>query len=283
MLIKASLEDVEKYGELAYSLALQPEKSGYPTYCDGIKTKPDFFTAARKAAGGENAELLLFYLNGQFEGWISYYWIPEDKYIQTDGFAINHGAAQALAELLDRIGEALPGYTAYLGFPGENREAAVFLEARGCKCIEQAWNHSFFFENYRPAEHEDCVERISRMNFHKFRAVYHAPPETYWNCDRIFDSIDEWTIFVYDRADSPAAAVFLTGNGGYYEIYGMEFADDAFQEDICRALLTASLNACRRMGGKYLTYFCGERERRVLSEMGFRCVGRYVLYTTPIG
>ncbi|MFQ9394043.1 MAG: hypothetical protein ACLR2E_07990 [Lachnospiraceae bacterium] len=49
MLIKATLEDIKKYGEFAYSLALNPAKSCYPTYADGIKTKTDFFKAAEGA------------------------------------------------------------------------------------------------------------------------------------------------------------------------------------------------------------------------------------------
>ena len=53
MLIKATLEDIKKYGEFAYSLALNPAKSCYPTYADGIKTKTDFFKAAEGAIAKE--------------------------------------------------------------------------------------------------------------------------------------------------------------------------------------------------------------------------------------
>ena len=49
MLIKATPEDIKKYGEFAYSVALNPKKSCYPTYADGIKTKTDFFKAAERA------------------------------------------------------------------------------------------------------------------------------------------------------------------------------------------------------------------------------------------
>ncbi len=28
----------------------------------------------------------------------------------------------------------------------------------------------------------------------------------------------------------------------------------------------------------YMTYFCGEDEKLVLSKLGFKCVGQYVLY-----
>ncbi len=79
----------------------------------------------------------------------------------------------------------------------------------------------------------------------------------------------------------PAAAVFFTGGSGYYEIYGTSFADGAFRDDIFRALMTAALGECASLGAKYLTCLCGDDERRVLPELGFRCVGQYVLKVYP--
>ena len=278
MLIKATVEDVQKYGEFAYSIALNPEKSCYPTYADGIKTKADFFNAAERAVAKETSELLLFSIDGNFEGWISYYWIPEDKYLQLNGFNVNRGAEQALTELIEIIETKFTGYTAYFGFPGDNLDAINFLAEHGFRCIEQDWNHSFFFDEYTADEYSPYVEKVSRHNFDKFRVVYHADPETYWNADRIFETVDDWTILVYNQADKPIATVFLTGDDGYYEIYGSEFADGVFHEGVFRELLTASLGECKRLDAKYMTYFCGEDEKPVLSELGFKCVGQYVLY-----
>lgn len=96
MLVQATPEDVKTYGELAYRLALDPAKSGYPTYADGIKTRADFFRAAERAVTDETAELLLFCAEGKVEGWISFYWIPEDRYLQLIGFQINRNMRQAL-------------------------------------------------------------------------------------------------------------------------------------------------------------------------------------------
>lgn len=278
MLIKATVEDIQKYGEFAYSIALNPEKSCYPTYTDGIKTKADFFNAAERAIAKETYELLLFSIGENVEGWISYYWIPEDKYLQLYEFNINRGAEQALAELIEIIETKFIGYTAYFGFPGDNLDAVNFLAEHGFRCIEQDWNHSFFFDGYTTDAYSSCVEKVSRHNFDKFRMVYHADPETYWNADRIFETIDDWTIFVYNHADVPAAAVFLNGDDNYYEIVGLEFADGVFHEGMFRELLTASLGECKRLDVKYMTYFCGEDEKPILSELGFKCVGQYVLY-----
>lgn len=238
----------------------------------------NFFKAAERAIAKETYELLLFGIDGKVEGWISYYWIPEDRYLQLYEFNINRGTKQALAELLKTIETKFAGYTAYFGFPGDNQEAIHFLSEHGFQCIEQDWNHSFFFDGYTAKEHDDCIEKIFRYNFDKFRRVYHEDPDTYWNADRIFETIDDWTIFVYNQADQPIAAVFLTGKDGYYEIYGSEFADEVFNESVFRELLTASLSECKRLDAKYMTYFCAEDEKSVLGELGFQCVGQYVLY-----
>lgn len=278
MLCKATAEDIRNYGELAYRLALNPAKSCYPTYADGIKTKADFFAAAEAAVAAETSELLLFHMDGIVEGWISYDWIPEDNYLQLTGFNIRRGAQQALTELLEQIGQSFSEYTAYFGFSGDNHDAIRFLTEHGFRCIERDWNHSFFFTGYMAGENHPCVQKISRQNFNQFRAVYHAEPETYWNADRIFEALDDWTIFVYNQAETPLAAIFLTGKDGYCEIYGSAFADGVFREGAFRELLTASLNACKRLGANSLTYFCGEDERAVLRKLGFQCVGQYVLY-----
>lgn len=278
MLIKATVDDIKKYGDFVYQLALDPTKSCYPTYADGIKTKEDFFHAAEHAITKETYELLLFHIGENLEGWISYYWIPDDKYFQLTAFNINHGTEQALAELIEIIETKFSEYTVYFGFPGDNMDAIKFLAEHGFRCIEQDWNHSFFFDEYTANEYSPCVEKVTRHNFDKFRMVYHADPETYWNADRIFEMIDTWTIFVYNQGDAPMAAVFLHGDDNYYEIVGLEFVDGVFDEDMFRELLKASLGACKRLGAKYMTFFCGEDEKAVLNELSFQCVGQYVLY-----
>lgn len=282
MLIKASIEDVVKYGELVYSLTLDPAKSSYPTYADGIKTKADFLRAAQQSAAGEMSELLLFRVGTAVEGWISYFWIPEEKYLQLTSFSVCHGTQQALAELLDMLESRFPGYTAYFGYPADNRDAAVFLTGHGFQCIEQAWNHSFFFDGYTPEERSPRVETITRKNFQKFRAIYHPDAETYWNADRIFDALDRWMVFVYSPAASPTAALFLTGDNGHFEIYGTAFSREGFDKAALRELLAAALDECKCAGAKYLTYLCPDREKPVLARLGFLCVGQYVLYVKDL-
>ena len=282
MLIKATLDDVEKYCDFVYGIALDQTRSCYPTYADGIKTKGDFIANSRKGVTQNEWELLLFSKGGTVEGWLQYYWIPQDHYLQLYSCNINRGTEQALAELLALLKERFPGYTLYFGFPGLNTNAVNFLLENGFKRIEENWNNSFFFDSFNLFPDDARITRIDRDNFEDFRAVYKPDDDTYWNCDRILEQIEQWIILVYYNENCPVGTVSLQGSGEYYEIFGIEFAGGGYREDIYRALLEAALNHCKRMGAKYLTYFCEEDTLEVVLAMGFQCVGKYLCYIKAI-
>lgn len=283
MLTKATLEDVERYCDLAYSLATDQTRSCYPTYADGFKTKADFISAARRDVAEENRELLLFSLNGTVEGWIGYYWVAEDRYLQLVACNIRQGTRQALAELLALLPKRFPGYSLHFGFSADNTEAIRFLQENSFRCIEDDWNYSFFFDSYVPRPEDAHISRITRDNYGDFRAVYGQDDgDTYWNCDRILEHFDRWTIFAYYEDAKPVGAIFLRdGSSVYPEICGVVF-DGGYREDAYRELLTAALNHCKGAGAKHMTFICEEEVRSVVQELGFRCVGRYVCFAKTI-
>ena len=278
MLTKAVLDDVEKYCDFVYAIALDQRKSCYPTYADGIKTKEDFIANARRGVSQDEWELMLVSIDGTVEGWVQYYWIPQDHYLQLSSCNINRGTEQALVELLALLEERFLGYTLYFGFPGLNTEAVNFLRENGFQCIEESWNYTFFFDSFNLLPDDTRIARIDRDDFEDFRAVYKPDHDTYWNCDRILEQIEQWIILIYYNNNSPVGTVFLQGCGEYYEIFGIEFADGGYREDIYRALLASALNHCKREGAKYLTYFCEEDTREVVQDLGFKCVGKYLCY-----
>lgn len=68
MLKKLQERDFDRYVDFAYELALDMTKSGYPTYADGIKTKDDFITRARRAFSRDTEGILLFERDGTTAG-----------------------------------------------------------------------------------------------------------------------------------------------------------------------------------------------------------------------
>lgn len=94
-------EEFEKYAEYAYSLALDMSRSSYPTYADGIKTREDFMSKAKRGISGDpNTEILLFESKGSVKGWIHFYVYPEEKAIYFYSFCTEENAKEAVNEFL---------------------------------------------------------------------------------------------------------------------------------------------------------------------------------------
>lgn len=70
MLRSCSISEFEKNIDFAYGPATDLTKSGYPTYCDGVKTKEMFVERSLKTFGRENEQILLFEIEGEAQGLI---------------------------------------------------------------------------------------------------------------------------------------------------------------------------------------------------------------------
>ncbi len=273
-------QEYEKYAGFVYELALDQTKSGYPTYCDGIKTKEMFMERARKAFLSDTECILLFEYEGVVEGWIHYYYFPEDNYLSTESFNINLHTEQALQEFLELVQEKFKGYELFLGYPKQNKKAIAFLLAHGFECIEEDYNNSVFLSEYEPIRISDKVVSITRDNYQYFRALHsNLEGDMYWNSDRIYSDIDNWIIFAKIKDNEADGCVyFMTADDGWFEIFGIDFKDNVFDPVLFRELLGKALNVAKELGGKYMTFFCDEEGEETVMKLGFKCVGGYVCY-----
>lgn len=267
--------------DFAYELSLDLTRSGYPTYCDGIKTRQDFIDDVRKTFSRPDKKGLLFIRDGQTEGLIAFDCLEEDRYLHPYIFSIRRDTAAALAEFVDYCRERWPGFTLDLGFPAENVEALTWLEGEGVPCIERSWNYQFFLDQYTPQPVDPTVRKIGADNFEEFAAIHRRiPGEMYWDCDRVRKSLDQWVIFVAGEGNSAGEVLMTMDEDPHQEIFALEFADGVYREGPFRALLTASLNTLKAHGSKYLTFFVDHdfEARYVLDTLGFTLVGGYVCH-----
>lgn len=144
MLVKATKDDIEQYMDFAYSLALDQTRSGYPLFSDGISTKEQFVDQVWKSYRNDDRDILLFIMNGVVEGWIQFFYIEQDRYLQTNGFLINSNTEQALTDFMEYTRVHFAGYDLYLGFPKRNSNAISFLQKTGCRLIEESYHDIFF-------------------------------------------------------------------------------------------------------------------------------------------
>lgn len=278
MLRKCTRQEFERYAEAVYAIARDPARSGYPTYCDGIKTKEMFLERAERAFSEASEELLLFTYEGEVEGWIHCYCLPEDRYLSTEGFYVTRHTEQALREFLAYAQAHYRGFELYLGFPEDNRRAVDFLESNGFALLEKSCNHTAFLRAYVPVPVEDDIVRVTRENFAAFRAL-HDEYEMYWNADRLYADIEHWVIFARMQNGEALGSVYYTAAGeGWFEIFGVDRRDGAHAAETFRTLLGKVLNAAKEQGGRYMTFFCEPEDQATVQALGFARVGTYLCY-----
>lgn len=277
--------EFDRYIGFAYELALDPARSGYPTYCDGMKTREDFVSRTRKALERPGEDVLLFEEDGEAEGLIVFAHPEEERYLHAFTFSIRRDTGTALAEFVDYCRERWPGFTLDLGFPAENVEAIGWLEGQGIPCNERSWNFLLNLDGYEPLPAPDRVKRITAENFEDFAAVHRQiQGDMFWNCERVRNTLDDWAIFVTGEGDAAGEVLMTLDGDPHQEIFALEFVDGQYHEGAFQALLTAALNLLKAHGTKWLTFFVDEGcpQGETLKALGFRLVGTFICHRLTV-
>ena len=277
--------EFDRYIGFAYELALDPARSGYHVYYDGMKTREDFVSRARKALERPGEDVLLFVEDGEVEGLIAFEHPEEEHYLHTFTFSIRRDTGTALSEFLDYCRERWPGFTLDLGFPAENVEATGWLDGQGIPCNERSWNFLLNLDGYQPLPEPSGVERITAENFEEFAAIHRQiQGDMFWNCERVRAALDRWAIFVTGEGETAGEVLMTLDGDPHEEIFALEFADRQSHQGAFRVLLAAALNCLNSNGTRWLTFFVDEDcpEGEILKELGFRLVGTFVCHRTVV-
>ena len=276
-------EEFDQHIDFAFSMALDLEKSVYPTFADGIKAKADFSNRSLAAYQTEHEEILLFEVNGKVEGWIHYYALPEDKYISFCAFNVAHFVEQAVEEFIKYISAKYSGCTLYFGLPTQNVKMIAHLERLNFEIQEECNVDVILFKNYEYLKEEIETVKITRENFAEFAALHKIHDEDmYWNNERILSEVEKWDIYLVHKNKVAAGAIYYYCYGTSMEIFGVDYLDNQYDESVFKALLTRALNEGKRSGMTDLTYFNEDKEHQVVSKLGFAHVSRYVLHAREI-
>ncbi|MDE5856053.1 MAG: hypothetical protein K2H06_03300 [Anaeroplasmataceae bacterium] len=283
MLIKLTKEELEKYIDFAYEISLDLSKSCYPTYADGIKTKKDFIEIAKKSFEKENDEIYLFYYEDKLEGWIHYYYIPEDQYFACETFSIQNHMDVAFEEFFKHIEIQFRGYEFYFGCSINNKAAIEALKTNGFEKIEESQVCLLDFDDYKIREENKKIKKITKENYNDFRTL-HSPydEEMYWNCDHLLEDIDNWYIYVLYENKIPVAAIYFVASSMLLEIFGIDYKEGIFNDNYMESLMTKALNQGKSLGPKHMYYFAEEQDINVLKHLGFKVFDTYVCYLKRI-
>lgn len=261
MLRIPTANEFEEYSERAYVLALDPSRSSFPSYADGIKTKEDFLAIAKRGFESENEEIYIFEHGGEMRGWIHFYVMKEDKYISLEAFETNGFEKEQFAEFAALLKEKYAGYEVTAGFPSQNERAVSAAIENGFEIIEESAVNILFFSDYEPQSESGRVEPLTKNNLAVF-ANLHDKVEMYWNTKRLTEAYfdgDKWRIYLTEK-NGKSAAIYFVFAGNIAEIFGLDFSD-GFDGTAAEELLTAALNEAKKNVSAKAMYWFTEDER----------------------
>ncbi len=261
MLRIPTANEFEEYSERAYMIALDPSRSSFPSYADGIKTKEAFLAIAKRGFESENEEIYIFEHGGEMRGWIHFYVLTEDKYIGIEAFETDGFEKEQFAEFAALLKEKYAGYEVTAGFPSQNERAVSAAIENGFEIIEESAVNILFFSDYEPQSESGRVEPLTKNNLALF-AKLHDKVEMYWNTKRLTEAYfggDKWRIYLTEK-DGKAAAIYFVFAGNIAEIFGLDFSD-GFDGTAAEELLTAALNEAKKNVSAKAMYWFTEDER----------------------
>lgn len=261
MLRIPTANEFEEYSERAYVLALDPSRSSFPSYADGIKTKEDFLAIAKRGFESENEEIYIFEHGGEMRGWIHFYVMTEDKYIGIEAFETDGFEKEQFAEFAALLKEKYAGYEVTAGFPSQNERAVSAAIENGFEIIEESAVNILFFSDYEPQSESGRVEPLTKNNLAVF-AKLHDKVEMYWNTKRLTEAYfdgDKWRIYLTEK-NGKAAAIYFVYAENIAEIFGLDFSD-GFDGTAAEELLTAALNEAKKNVRAKAMYWFTEDER----------------------
>ena len=261
MLRIPTANEFEEYSERAYVLALDPSRSSFPSYADGIKTKEDFLAIAKRGFESENEEIYIFEHGGEMRGWIHFYVLTEDKYIGIEAFETDGFEKEQFADFVALLKEKYTGYEVTAGFPSQNERAVSAAIENGFEIIEESAVNILFFSDYEPQSESGRVEPLTKNNLAVF-AKLHDKVEMYWNTKRLTEAYfdgDKWRIYLTEK-NGKAAAIYFVFAGNIAEIFGLDFSD-GFDGTAAEELLTAALNEAKKNVSAKAMYWFTEDER----------------------
>lgn len=273
-------KDSEKYIQMAYEISMDLAHTSFPVYTDGVKTREDFFRAAKTGMEREDEEILLFSENGKAEGVLSFYALADDRYLGVKFISVRKHYGKALEELFAYWQENYRGYEWDVYFPEENTEAIAYMSASGRRAAEENVVDVLLFDEYVPQPENEAVLSVNRENFEVFARLHrHYEADMYWTSERIRGNLDNWAIFAIEGK----GAVYYNGKGGAdLEIFGVDFFDGRWEAETARKLLSACLNHAKRSGAKSMYFFNDAKMHEIAAALGFRRVTTARLFTGTV-
>ena len=239
-----------------------------------------------KALNLENRNIIACYQQDVLCGVCTYFWIPDEKYIQTSAFLIRGDYDKIADEFISHISKQLPGYELLIGVPFTNKKANEYFIKKDIEQIDSSIVTTLYNLKSHGNESHVHVERITNSNFEEY-AVFHdkhaIPLEMYCNSKNLQKDIDKFRIFAFRQDGAIRGSIFTRILKDEADVVGL-FVDKEYEnKGIGSILINETLMQLYNEFGsiKEILYFIDENcndELNVVLDAGFEIKEKYRCY-----
>lgn len=116
--------------------------------------------------------------------------------------------------------------------------------------MEEDFNNAVSAKKCKIKSTSDGIVLITKENYAYFRKLHtQQEGDMYWNSDRIYADLEHWVLLVKLANDEPVGAVYyMNAETDWFEIFGIDMKDGAYDSDLFGELIKAALNDAKRRG-----------------------------------
>ncbi len=215
---------IEEVIDFAWELSRNNLYASYPR----INSIEEIKEELEKAINLESRNIIACYHQDILCGICFYFWISDEKYVQTSGFLIIGDYDKIADEFISHISKQLPEYELFIGVPFTNKNANEYfiknnIELIDCSIVTALYN----LESHGNESHNQ-VEKITNSNFEEY-AVFHdkyaIPFEMYYNSQNLQKAIDRFRIFAFRQDGEIRGSIFTRASKDGGDVVGL-FVDE---------------------------------------------------------
>ena len=278
-----TIHNVEEVIDFTWELSQDNLNASYPRKDSIIELKEYI----KKFIDDDSKNVIASYQQGELCGICLYFWIDEEKYVQTKIFLIKDGYDQVGEELINYIRNQLTGYEFFItGIPFTNKNANEYFKKKNIKCSESSIVTEIHNLEPRTNQRNHCVEEVSKNNFDeyaKFHDRYAIPLEMYYNSTNLLKDMERFRVFVYRNASEIIGSIFVKRVMDSAEVFGLfvreKYENKGIEGILINEMLTRLYNELGEV--KEIVYFIEEDSTNELNATltaGFEVQAKYRCY-----
>lgn len=235
----------------------------------------------------DSKNVIASYQQGELCGICLYFWINEEKYVQTKVFLIKDGYDQIAEEFINYISSQLTGYEFFItGIPFTNKNVNEYFKKKNIKCIESSIVTEIHNLEPPTKQRNHCIEEINKNNFDeyaKFHDRYAIPLEMYYNSTNLLKDMERFRVLVYRNDNHIVGSIFLKRVRNSAEVFGLfvheKYENKGIECILINEMLTKLYNEFGEL--KEIVYFIEKDSTNELNAAltaGFEVQAKYKCY-----